>query len=198
MGGTGSHKNLLAEQGTANDMANQYNSQALGISSALTPTLTAQMVNPQGYNPTTMGQMQTAAEQSAGGGNAAAAGQAGLRAARTRNAGSEQAATAEGSRNAGQELSQVNAGIQTNNANLKAKQQAGAESGLGSLYGEDVNAGNNALGLGIRANEAAGQSKPGFWQGWGQQYADDWLKNAMNPGGGGGGGGGSMMDMLGG
>ncbi len=180
MGGTGVKKDLFANEGQANNLSNQYVSNALGISSALTPTLTAQMVNPQGYNPTTMGQMQTAAEQSAGGGNAAAAGQAGLRAARTRNAGSEQAATAEGSRNAGQELSQVNAGIQTNNANLKAKQQAGAESGLGSLYGEDVNAGNNALGLSNQALGMAGNQKPGFWQGFGQNYATDWLKNAMS------------------
>ena len=179
MGGTGSHKNLLSEQGTANGLSNQYASNALGINSALAPTLTAQMVNPQGYSPSTMGQMTTAAEQTAGGSNAGIAGTAGLRAARTRNIGSGQAATAEAGRGAGQELSQINAGIQSNNANLKAKQQAQAESGLGSLYGEDVGAGNNALGLGINANKAAGDSKPGYWQGLGQDLMTQLSKAAM-------------------
>ena len=171
MGGhNGIKGDLLNNMTTANNLGNQYNSQALGISSALTPTLTAQMVNPQGYSPTTMGQMQTAAEQTAGGTNAGIAGAAGLRAARTRNMGSGQAATAEAGRGAGQELSQINAGIQTNNANLKAKQQAEAESGLGKMYGEDVGAGEGALGLSNSSLASAGNLK-NFWQ--------DYLLNAQ-------------------
>ena len=171
MGGhSGVKSALFANSNEAGNLANQYESNALGINSALAPTLTSQMVNPQGYNPTTMGQMQTAAEQTAGGSNAGVAGTAGLRATRTRNLGSGQAATAEAGRNAGQELSQVNAGIQTNNANLKAKQQSDAERGLGSLYGEDVGAGNNALGLSNQALGTAGNLK-NFWQ--------DYLLNAQ-------------------
>ena len=164
MGGhSGIKSDLLNNSTSANNLGTQYNSQALGINSALTPTLTAQMANPQGYSPTTMGQMQTAAEQTAGGSNAGIAGAAGLRAARTRNIGSGQAATEEAGRGAGQELSQINAGIQTNNANLKAKQQAEAEGGLGKMYGEDVGAGEGALGLSNQSLTGAGNLSD-FWQ----------------------------------
>jgi hypothetical protein len=179
MGGTGSKKDAFQNFGTANDLSNQYSSQALGIEGQLAPQLEAQAANPQGYSPTTMGQMTTAAEETAGGTNAGIAGQAGLRAARTRNVGSGQAATAEGGRAAGQEVSQINAGIQGNNAQLKSRQQAQALSGLGSLYGEDVNAGNNALGLSNQAVQIAGNQKPGFWQQFGQNYANDALTAAM-------------------
>ena len=164
MSSSGVKKDAFANSGTANGLENQYSSQALGIGSSLAPALTAESINPQGYSPTTMGQMTTAAEQTAGGSNAGVAGEAGLRAARTRNIGSGQAATAEGGRAAGQELSQVNAGIQSNNAQLKAKQQQEGLSGLSSLYGTDVTAGNNALGLSNQALGTATNAKPTFWQ----------------------------------
>ena len=168
MGGTGAKQDAFNLEGQESGLGNQYASQALGVNSTLAPALTAESVNPQGYSPTSMAAMTTSAEQSAGGTNAGIAGQAGLRAARTRNLGSGQAATAQGGEAAGQELSQVNAGIQTNNANLKAKQQQEGLSGLGALYGTDVNAGNNALGLANNADQIAGNQKPGFWQGLGQ------------------------------
>ena len=162
MSGTGAKKDLFANEATASGLSNQYSSQALGIGSKLTPQLTAESVNPQGYSPTTMGQMTTAAEQTAGGSNAGVTGEAGLRAARTRNIGAGQAATAEGGRAAGQELSQVNAGIQSNNAKLKAQQQQEGLSGLEQMYGTDVNAGNNALGLSNQAIGEISNVKPSF------------------------------------
>ncbi len=181
MGGSGAKKDAFAQYGEENALGNQYNSQALGINSTLAPALTAEAVNPQGYSPSSMAAMTTGAEQSAGGTNAGIAGQAGLRATRTRNIGSGQAATAEGGRAAGQELSQVNAGIQTNNANLKAKQQQAGLSGLGALYGTDVTAGNNALGLANNAVNIAGNQKPGFWQGLAQTAGTDELNNIFAP-----------------
>jgi hypothetical protein len=181
MGGTGSKKDAFNLYGEENNLGNRYASQALGINSALAPALTAEAINPQGINPTTMGQMTTAAEQTAGGSNAGIAGTAGLRAARTRNIGSGQAATEEAGRGAAEDLSQINAGIQTKNADLKAHQQQAGLSGLGAMYGTDVNAGENALGLANSAVDIAGKQKPGFWQNFGQTYAMDWLSNMMNP-----------------
>ena len=92
--------------------------------------------------------------------------------------GSGEAATAEGGRAAGQELSQTNAGIQGEDAALKAKQQGQAESELGNLYGTDVSAGNNALGLANNAIDIAGNQKPGFWQNLGQMFGVDVMNGA--------------------
>ena len=111
MGGSGSKKDAFQNWSQGQGLSNQYNSQALGLNAALTPALTAESINPQGFSPTTMGQMQTAAEQTAGGANAGEAGTAGLTAARTRNVGAGQAAGEEAGRAASQNLSQVNAGI---------------------------------------------------------------------------------------
>lgn len=119
---------------------------ANNISSLLVPTLENQIANPQGINPTDLAAMRTSNEQAAGGSTAAAVGQGALRAARTRNAGAPAAATAQGVQNAGEQLSTAN--LDTNLANQKAKlgQQSQATSELGSLYGTNINAGNNALG----------------------------------------------------
>jgi hypothetical protein len=181
MGGhNGIKSDLLSNSGSADALSQQYGSQALGINSTLAPALTAEAINPQGYSPTSMSAMTTGAEQTAGGTNAGIAGQAGLRAARTRNIGSGQAATAEGGRAAGQELSQVNAGIQSNNANLKAKQQQEGLSGLGELYGTDVSAGEGALGLSNQSLGDAGNLQ-NFWQ----QYALNAQKAAASAASGG-------------
>jgi hypothetical protein len=178
MTGTGARKDAFNLYGQESGLGNQYASQALGVNSTLAPALTAEAVNPQGFNPTTKGQMTTAAEQTAGGSNAGAAGSAGLRAARTRNIGSGQAATADASRGASERLSQTNAGIQSEDAQLKAKQSQAGLSGLGALYGTDVNAGNNALGLANQATQIAGQQKPGYWQQFGQNFGTDVLNGA--------------------
>lgn len=175
MGGhNGLKSDLLSNSGTANNLENQYSSSALGIGSSLAPQLQAESTSPGGYNPSEIGAMQTSAEQAAGGGAAAGVGEAGLRANRTRNIGSGQAAGAAANRGASQDLSQVNAGIQTGNANLKAKQQQEGLSGEGALYGEDVGAGESALGLSNSAVGDAGKLQ-NFWQQYllqGMQDAD--------------------------
>jgi hypothetical protein len=164
MGGhSGIKGDLLSNSGTANNLSNQYSANALGIESSLQPQLQAEATNPQGYSPATMGAMTTAAEQTAGGGAAAGVGEAGLRANRTRNIGSGQAASAAADRGASQDLSQINAGLQVKNADLKAKQQQEGLAGEGALYGEDVGAGENALGLSTGALKDAG-SLSNFWQ----------------------------------
>lgn len=164
MGGhNGIKGDLLNNSNTANGLEGVYGSNAAGINSTLTPALTQEAVNPTGYTPTQLGAQTTAAEQSAGGSNAGATGGALLRAARTRNVGSAPAAIDQSSRNAGQDLSQINAGIQTNNADLQQKQKQAGISGLEGLYGENVNAGEGALGLSNSALGDAGKLQD-FWQ----------------------------------
>ena len=86
-----------------------------------------------------------------------------LRAARTRNLGSGQAAISQAGQNAGQELSETNAGIQAKNAGVKVQQQQNAEKGLEGLYGTNVGAGEQALGESNSALKDAG-SLSNFWQ----------------------------------
>ena len=161
-GHSGVQSDLLNNMTAANNLSSAYGSGAAGISSALTPALTAEAVNPTGYTPTQMAAQTTGAEQAAGGSNAGATGGALLRAARTRNAGAAPAAIDQSSRNAGEDLSQVNAGIQSKNADLQQHQRQAGLSGLENMYGTEVGAGENALGLSTSATNDAGHL-PDFW-----------------------------------
>jgi hypothetical protein len=149
---------------TAQGLSDLYSKNAQGVSSTLTPALTAEAIHPEGYTPTQLGAQTTAAEQTAGGANAGATGGALLRASRTRNSGAAPAAIDEANRQGSQELSQTNAKIQTNNANLQKNQQQEGLSGLEGLYGENVNAGNQALGISTNALNDTSNLK-NFWGG---------------------------------
>ena len=164
MGGhNGIKGDLLANSGTANGLESLYSGNATGINSTLTPTLQAESATPIGYTPAQMASQTTAAEQTTGGGAAGATGGAMLRAARTGNIGAAQPAISEASRNASQRLSQTNAGIQTDSADLGAKRQMQAQGGLGSLYGENVGAAGNALNASNSSLKDAGDLS-NFWQ----------------------------------
>jgi hypothetical protein len=194
-GHSGLTGDLLNNSTTANGLESLYGGNAAGINSTLTPALTAEAVNPTGYTPTQMAAQTTGAEQTAGGANAGATGGALLRAARTRNAGAAPAAIDQANREGSQDLSQINAGIQTKNADLQQKQKQAGISGLEGLYGENVNAGENALGLSNSSLADAGNLK-NFWQSLlmqgiqtGGQVASAYLNSGGSSGGGNGGGG---------
>jgi hypothetical protein len=140
-----------------------YSANAAGVNNTLTPALTAEAVNPQGYSPTQLAAQTTAAEQTAGGSNAGATGGALLRAVRSRNVGAAPAAIDASNENASKNLSQTNAGIQTKNADLQQKQRQAGLSGLQGLYDENVGAGQNALNSSNSALNDAGDLK-NFWQ----------------------------------
>ena len=173
-GNSGIKGQLLANSGNAQNLSSLYGGNAANVYGALEPALASEAIAPQGYTPAQMAAQTTAAEQTAGGANAGATGGALLRAARTRNIGSAQPAISEASRNASQNLSQTNAGIQKSSADLAQKKQSQAQSALGSLYGENVNAGENALGISNSALKDAG-SLSNFWQ--------ELLKQGMQGGG---------------
>lgn len=159
----GVKKGLFENSATGQGLESLYTSEGQGIEKTLAPTLETQLTNPQGYSPTEMAQQRTANMQSAGGGNSSAVGGALLRAMRTRNAGSVAPAVDAANRNTGEDLSQRNAELDTRNANLKQTQRSQAASGLERLYGTDVGAGENALGLSSGALNDAGNLK-NFWQ----------------------------------
>lgn len=96
--------------------------------------------------------MNTASEQSQGGGVSATTGQANLEAARTRNAGGFQGAIGSANRGAQRQISEQALQVQTNQANLQQQQRAAALQQLQQLYGVDeqtalgyLNSSSNAL-----------------------------------------------------
>lgn len=157
-----------AAQGNANTL----NTNAGAIYSDIAPTLESTMANPQGFSPTDEAALETGAQQSAGGGQAAAVGQGALLAARTRNPGAASKAISDASRGAGEQLSKNLLGIRSANAQLKQHQRDTATSGLEGLYNTNVSGGNAAQGeiapL-VNANTSAAS------QSW------DWAKNILDP-----------------
>src|SRR5271167_3447558 len=145
----------LANSGTAQNLSNNLTANASNIYGGLEPTLQAEAAHPQGYTPTQLANMNTAAMQSAGGSQAGAVGQGGLLAARTRNAGAAQNAVGAGTRHDGQNLSNAAVGTQLQNANLQQKQQQAGISGLGGLYNTELTGGETALGLSNQALSGA-------------------------------------------
>lgn len=135
---------------TAAQSAQNISSQAGGTAnqlfSTLAPELEAESAHPAGFDPATMAAMKTEGQQSAGGSVAAAVGQGGLQAARTRNAGGADAAIADSVRGAGRQLSQGVLGTQIANARLKQQQQEGARGALQGLYGTNFGGSIGALG----------------------------------------------------
>lgn len=157
---------------TGQNLANQYSGAASSIGSNLVPTLTAQASNPQGMNPLDIARTDTASMQSAGGSQGAAVGSGLLKAARTRNAGGADAAIADSSRSAGERLSNDTLQTRLKNASLKSGERDSALKGLGSLYGENVTGGNQALGQVASNVNADTNAENASW---------DWSKDLFAP-----------------
>ena len=141
----------LANSGSAQDLSKSLTGQAASIYGGLAPQLQAEAAHPAGFTPSQVASQNTAAQQSAGGTEAATVGQGGLYAARTKNAGAAQNAIGAGTRGAGANLSKAAVGVQNNQADLQQKQQQEGIAGLGGLYSTDLGGGEKALGL---SNEA--------------------------------------------
>ena len=151
--GRGITQSALAGSGNAAKMGETANLRGQNIYNDLFPQLTSEATNPQGYGTVGLNAMNTANQQSVGGSEAGAAGQGGLLAARTRNAGAAQPAISEANRAGGRELSQNAVGIQAQNEMQRQKQQQAALAGLQGLYGTQM---NTALGAGNLQNEFLG------------------------------------------
>lgn len=144
----------------------------------LFPMLQAEATNPTGYNPKDLVAMNTASQQSVGGGTASAVGDLGLAAARTRNAGGFAPAEDEAVRSGQRQLSENALGIQGANADLKEKQKQLGISGLSGLYGQ--NTGDMLAALGLQ-NQSTGVGTEAGKSGWFQNMTD--MIRALSPGG---------------
>ena len=154
----GVEKDQLANSTTAQNLSNGLTANAANIYGGLEPTLQAQASHPSGFTPMQKANMNTAAQQSAGGSTAGAVGEGGLYAARTRNAGAAQNAIGSAVRSGGSNLSREAVGTEMADANLAQKKQAGALGGLQGMYGTELSGGENALGLSNSALSGADQS----------------------------------------
>lgn len=156
----------------ANNLSSTYGGNAGALYSTLAPELQTEAAHPAGYAPTDLAAMNTAAQQSAGGSQAAAVGQGNLLAARTRNAGAPAAAIDSAARSASAGLSKAATGIQTKNADLKQKQQQSGLSGLENLYGQNEQGSIGALGETAANVNANTQAANASW---------DWAKDLFAP-----------------
>lgn len=175
---SGVKKDAFANSGTANGMQSSLSGNAAGIYGPLASTLQSQAAHPSGLTPSQMAAQNTAAQQSAGGSNAATVGQGALLAARTRNAGAAQNAIAQGGRQASQNLSNAAVSTQQQNAGLQQQNQRSAISGLQGLYGTEIGGAQNALNSSNQALNLANQAKPTFWQNMATQFGSQVAKGA--------------------
>jgi hypothetical protein len=155
----GVEQQQLANAGTGQQLSNQLTANAANVYGGLEPALSAEAAHPTGYTPTQKANIDTAAQQSAGGSTAAAVGQGGLYAARTRNAGAGQAAIGNSVRSAGGNLSRSAVGTQVQDANLANANRNHALGGLASIGGEELGTGVSALGASNQALSGAAGSK---------------------------------------
>jgi hypothetical protein len=167
--GRGTSQEGLANSQKANSLSDSYNTNAKSAYDVLAPTLTHQVTNPQGFAPEDLSDMNTASQQSLGGSNAGIEGEGMLRAARSRNAGAGDAATAEGAREAMRRSSQNAVTIKANNALEREKNRNAGVAGMGELYGENQDATLKALGISNQALDV--KDRPGFWETFGNSFA---------------------------
>ncbi len=160
--GKGANAQQFKNSGDAQQRSKDLYGNASSESGFLDPTLRAEATNPQGYTPQQLAYMNTASQQSLGGGVAATTGQANLETARTRNAGGFQGAVGTANRSAQRQQSQNALGIQKSQADLQQAQRQQALQSLQSLYGMNLSGSEANLGL---SNEALkNENKPSFLQ----------------------------------
>ncbi|MGA7885893.1 MAG: hypothetical protein WCA44_09130 [Acidobacteriaceae bacterium] len=136
---------------TASTAATQSLNNAGGLFGPLEGSLESEAIAPGGMSPLDIAASDTANEQSAGGAQGAAAGQGALLAARTRNAGTADAAIEESARDASRAMSEGVVNTRLKNASLKAHQQQEGLGGLNELYGENL----GAIAPNVNANTSA-------------------------------------------
>lgn len=143
--GKGANAALLSNSGQAQQRSGQLYGSSQSIGGPLTQQLQQEATNPQGYTPQQLAYMNTASQQSLGGGEAATAGQANLETARTKNAGGFQGAVGDANRATQKQASQNALGIQSQQANLQQAQRQQALQSLQQLYSTNLGASSSYL-----------------------------------------------------
>lgn len=132
---------------TGQNQNNQLFSSGQAIGGVLVPSLEQQFTHPQGFNPVDMSNMQTQAQQGAGGAASAIVGQGALHAARTGNSAAVPGLMDNAARAKTAASANSNLNLQTMNAKEKLNQQANAGKELAGLYGTDTGDAMKAMGL---------------------------------------------------
>lgn len=153
--------------GIDNQRSNQLNDRANYVFGQVNPFLQGEMKNPQGFGPD-LAKMNTASQQSLGGGVAAATGQGNLTAARTGNVGMYAPVIGEAAR-AGMRQNSENS-LKTEGLNAMEKKREQTEGASGLMHEGDANlqASLSALGLttgSLQAWNAADQNTLANWMG---------------------------------
>jgi hypothetical protein len=117
-----------------------YGAQAGGIGGMLVPYLESSITNPQGFGPAATNAMLVEGLEGAGGAASGIAGEAGLRAARSRNVGGATGVLDEAAREKMRTSAGVGLDVATKNAMLQQQQRSQAQQQLEGLYGTDVGA----------------------------------------------------------
>lgn len=161
--GKGAKGAQLENSGNAQDRSKQLYGNSQGDYNFLDPTLKKQATDPQGYTPQQLAYMNTASQQSLGGGTAATTGEANLAAARTRNAGGFQGAVGTANRATQRQASENALDIQAKQANLQQAQKQQALQSLQQLYGTNLAGSGEYLKTSNEALDAENKA-PNFWQ----------------------------------
>lgn len=164
---------------SAQNISNQSSANAGSLYGTLAPELESELANPQGINPLDLSRMDTAAEESAGGSQAAAEGAGGLLAARTRNAGGADAAIQSSARTGGQALSRGILANRLKSAEMKEGQREGAQNALGGLYKANLGTSVGALGEVANNTNADVNSQNASWN-WAKYLLDPALGASSN------------------
>lgn len=160
----------LAKAGAQGGLAygQQYAQEGEDIGSMLVPELEKEAMHPQGYGPEELNNMNVAGQQALGGATASLAGEAGLRAARTRNNAATAGTLDELARSRMRAQSQNALDISGQNAELKQRQRQAALSGLAGQRGLDVKSSIEEQGL-----------VPEDIKAWTDASKSGWLQNTL-------------------
>jgi hypothetical protein len=132
---------------TAASTGGKYGAEAEDIGSTLVPTLKGDVTHPTGLAPEQQNAMLVRGEEGLGGATSGLAGEAGLRAVRSRNTGATSGVLDELAREKMRTSAGVGLDVATKQAELQQQQRAQALKQLQGLFGTDVEAGLKAQGL---------------------------------------------------
>ena len=161
----GSSAAAQTNQGIGRNYSEGYQGQGGQIASSELPFLQNELTNPQGFGQQDLSQMQTQGGQATAGALGAGKEAATLNASRTGNTAAVPGVIDNATRSAMQQQSNNVLGTDLANEQLKQQQQQEGSQGLEKMYGTDVSAALQALGL---SNQAVGE-----WTG-----ADNATKNS--------------------
>jgi hypothetical protein len=125
---------------TAAQTGAQYGQLAGGIGGMLVPYLESSLTNAPGFGPAAENAMLVKGLEGAGGAASGIAGEAGLRAVRSRNVGGTTGVLDEAAREKMRTSAGVGLDVATKNAMLQAQQRSQAQQQLEQLYGTNVGA----------------------------------------------------------